>query len=76
LEKIKVITYSGYRKNERPQAFFIYGERIEVDEILSKWIEEDFEKKVRKKFFQLKGSDNYIYKVCHDELTDEWFLAK
>jgi len=75
-EKIEVITYSGYREEESPISLDLYGERIEVLEILSRWIEETLEERIRKRFFRVKGSDGYIYKIYYSEKTKEWFLTK
>jgi hypothetical protein len=69
---IDVITYSGYRGEERPVAFILYEERIEVMEILDKRIEEDVSERTRKRFFKVKGSDGYTHLLCYDEQSAEW----
>ena len=74
-EKIKVILYSGYKANERPQAFILYGEEIRVAEIIDIRIEESFEEKVRRRVFKVKGSDGYEYKIYCNEKTGEWYLS-
>ncbi len=75
-EKIEVTAYSGSRDNEAPRAFILYGERIEVSEIVDRWIEEDFRGTTRKRCFRIRGSDGYMYKLCYDEGRKTWFLAK
>ncbi|MDI6890944.1 MAG: hypothetical protein QMC83_08430 [Thermodesulfovibrionales bacterium] len=75
-ETIDVITYSGYRGEERPMAFFLYGEKIEVVEIIDMWIEEGLEDMARRRFFQVKGSDGYMHKIYNDERATEWFYKK
>jgi hypothetical protein len=74
-EKITVTAYSGYRNDENPRAFILYDEEITVRETLNKWIEEDLVGKSRKRYFTVKGSDGYIYKMYYDEKKKEWFLV-
>jgi hypothetical protein len=74
-EKIKVISYSGYRDEERPKIFILYGEKIKVLEILSTWIEEKLEDRARRRFFKVKGSDGHIHKIYYNEKTKEWRYA-
>lgn len=72
-KNIKVITYSGYRSDESPRAFFINGEKITVVEIPDRWIEENLSDKTRKRFFIVKTIDDQKYKIYNDEKTLEWF---
>ena len=74
-EEITVIAYSGYRNDESPRAFILYEEEITVQETISKWIEEDLAGKSRKRYFTVKGSDGYIYKMYYDEKKENWFLV-
>ena len=73
MERIDVITYSGYRGEERPVAFILRGERIEVNEILDKRIEEDVADRTRKRLFKVKGSDGYTHLLYYDEQSSKWF---
>lgn len=75
-EKIEVIAYSGYRGEERPRAFIKNGERIEVIEILSQWMEESLENRRRKRVFFCKGIDGKVYKILYDEMKEEWYLKQ
>ena len=72
-EKIRAIAYSGYRGEETPRAIIHNHEKIEVIDILSRWIEEGFEDRGRKRFFIFKGSDGGIHKIFYDEKTAEWY---
>ncbi len=72
-EKIEVIAYSGYREEEAPRTILFHGERIEVAEILERWIEERSEDRSRKRFFKIKGSDRAIHLIYYDEEVMEWF---
>jgi hypothetical protein len=72
-ERIKVIAYSGYRGEETPRTILLHGERIEVSEILSQWIEENSEDRSRKRFYQIKGSDGTLHRIYYDEKAMAWF---
>ena len=72
-EKIEVIAYSGYRGEETPRTILFHGERIEVSEILSQWIEENSEDRSRKRFYQIKGSDGTLHRIYYDEKAMDWF---
>lgn len=75
-EKIEVVAYSGYRGEEGPRSFILHDEKIEVIQILRMWIEERLKNGSRRRFFDVKGSDGYRYKIYYDEKEKEWFLAK
>jgi hypothetical protein len=75
-ERIKVVAYSSYQGEETPRSFIFQGKEIKISEILSMWIEEHFEDKTRKRFFQVRGSDGYKYKIYYDEEMKQWFLTK
>jgi hypothetical protein len=75
VKKIGVLAYSGYRNDECPRAFILYNEEITVEETLKRWIEEDFIYKSRKRYFIVKGSDGYTYKLYYDEEKRDWFLV-
>ena len=72
-EKIEVIAYSGYRGEEIPRTILLHGERIEVFEILSQWIEERSDERERKRFYKIKGSDGVLHMIYFDEKAMEWF---
>lgn len=74
-ERIKVITYSGYRGEEIPRFLILHGGEIEVIEITERWIEEGIEDRERKRFFIVKGSDGKKHKIYYDEKTMEWFYG-
>lgn len=72
-EKIEVTAYSGYRGEETPRMILFHGERIEVIEVLSQWIEERSDDRARKRFYQIKGNDKNLHRIYYDEKTMEWF---
>ena len=75
-ERIKVVAYSGYSGEETPRSFILQDKEIKISEILSMWIEESLEDKVRKRFFKVKGINGYGYKIYYDEEAKEWFLTE
>jgi hypothetical protein len=73
-KKIQVTAYAGYRGEESPRSFILNDKKIDVIKILNMWIEEDIRSKSRKRFFKVKGSDGYAYRIYYDEKKNEWFL--
>ncbi len=74
-ERIDVISYSGRKGDERPATFILCGLRIDVVEILDRWIEEGLRDRVRKRYFRVKGSDGNAHRIYYDENVLEWFYA-
>jgi hypothetical protein len=72
-ERIEVIAYSGYRGEETPRVIILYDKKIDVVEILNMWIEESFEGRVRKRYYQVKGSDGFLYRIYYHEKAMVWF---
>ncbi len=71
-EKIEVIAYAGRKGDERPEAFFLDGERITVVAVEERWIEEDFSDRIRKRYFRIRGSDGKTHKLSFNEQRHEW----
>jgi hypothetical protein len=73
-KKLTVVSYSGYKGEEEPRSFSLEGEKIEVLNILKRWVEETGSGRSRKRVFVAKGSDGYVHTLWLDEDADEWFL--
>jgi hypothetical protein len=71
-ERIEIVTYSGYKGEERPMSLIIRGKRIEVVTIRESSVEEDIVSRTRKRSFVVKGSDGILYKVSYYEDRGEW----
>ena len=71
--KIDVIAYSGYRGEETPRAFILHGEKIEIVQILKRWVEEEVGQRTRKRYFEVRGSDGKAHLLYYDEAAREWF---
>jgi len=74
-ERIEVIAYSGHRGEDTPRIILVHEKKVEVVEVLRRWIEETAEDRSRRRFFVFKGSDGAIHKIFYDEGTMEWFLC-
>ena len=71
--RIEVIAYSGYRGEETPRAVVFRGKRIEVTQIVKRWVEERSDRRETKRFYQIKGSDGNLYTIYYEEKSMEWF---
>ncbi len=72
-ERIDVIAYAGRKGDERPQTFILRGLRIDVVEIVDRWIEEGAEDRVRKRYFRVTGIDGNTHRIYYDESSLEWY---
>jgi len=75
-EKTEVSAYSGYRGEESPKTFIRQGKNITVVEILKRWIEEEAGSRKRRRFFEVRGSDDAIHRIVYDEESFEWFYVR
>jgi hypothetical protein len=66
---IRVECYAGYRGEETPRAFFLGARRIEVVEVLDRWLAPDH------RYFKVRGDDAGVYIVRHDEAAGEWEMT-
>ena len=73
-EPITVSAYSGHRGEETPRTFFLHGQRIDVVEVLRMWVGEEPEGMRRRRYFEVKGNDGFVYRMFYDEGDREWFL--
>jgi hypothetical protein len=71
-KKIEVVSYSGYRGEETPRAFFLGSNRVEVVEVLERWRGQQVEDSRVKSCFRVKGDDGLVYTLCYDEQDSEW----
>ena len=66
---VRVECYSGYRADERPEAFWLGRRRIGVREILDRWLGED------RAYFKVAAEDGARYVVRRDDRCDRWELV-
>jgi len=66
---IQVECYSGYRGEETPRRLTLRGRRIEVAELLDRWLGPEH------RYFKLRGDDGGIYLIRHDTAEQLWELT-
>ena len=66
---IRVECYAGYRGDEEPRAFWLGERRLEVIELLDRWLAPNH------RYFKVKADDGDIYILRHDEVRGEWELG-
>lgn len=66
---IRVECYAGYRGDETPVRFFMGALKVEVLEVLDRWLAPDH------RYFKLKGDDGAVYIVRFDVPSSEWELT-
>jgi hypothetical protein len=65
---VRVECYAGYRGEETPRRFDLQGRRVEVVEVLDRWLGLDH------RYFKVRGDDGAVYLLRHDEPADRWEL--
>lgn len=66
---LRVECYAGYRSEETPVRFHLGRRRVEVDEVLDRWLAPSH------RYFKLRGDDGGIYILRHDTEIDLWELT-
>ena len=64
----KVTAYSGYKPNERPLSFTVDNQRLEVRDIICRWVEPE------KDFFKVIADDDKEYTLSWNRESDLWFI--
>jgi hypothetical protein len=66
---VRVECYAGHRGEETPRRFFLGARKIEVIEVLDRWLAPDH------RYFRVRGDDGGRYLLRHDVAADKWELA-
>jgi hypothetical protein len=66
---IRVECYAGYRGEQEPRAFHLGERRLEVREIVDRWVGPT------QRWFRCLADDSSLYILRHDETSGEWELA-
>ena len=66
---IQVACYSGYRVEESPVRFYLGERKIEIVEIIDRWIAPDH------RYFKVRGDDKATYIIRHDSKADMWEMT-
>lgn len=67
--QIRVQCYAGYRGEETPRRFWLGTRKIEVQEVLDRWMDPDY------RYFKVSGDDNAVYILRHDNESLDWGLT-
>jgi hypothetical protein len=62
--------YAGYRGEETPRRLLFGQRKIEVAEVIDRWLEPDY------RYFKLMGDNGKVYLVRHDETAQRWELVR
>jgi len=66
---IRVECYAGHRGEEVPRCFFLGERKIEVVEIVDRWLDPAH------RYFKLRGDDGGVYVLRHDVSREEWEMT-
>jgi hypothetical protein len=66
---IQVECYAGYRGEETPRSIRMANNKIEVKEIVDRWLSTDH------RYFKVIGSDDATYIIRHDAVAWQWELV-
>jgi hypothetical protein len=66
---IRVECYAGYRGEETPRCFYLGERRIEVADVIDRWVAPEH------RYFKVRGDDGGIYILRHDNETSFWELT-
>ena len=66
---IEVDCYAGYRGEETPRRLRLGARRLEVVEVLDRWLAPG------PRYFKLRADDGATYIVRHDVATSRWELT-
>ena len=66
--KIKVECYAGYRGEETPRRFWMGKRKIEVKQVVDRWLAPDH------RYFKILGDDLDVYILRHDPNSWVWEL--
>jgi hypothetical protein len=67
--RIRVECYAGYRGEETPRRFWLGAKKIEVQDVLDRWMAPDH------RYFKVLGHDKAVYILRHDAISWDWDLT-
>lgn len=67
--RIRVECYAGYRGEETPRLFWLGAKKIEVQDVLDRWMAPDH------RYFKVLGHDKAVYILRHDAVSWDWDLT-
>ena len=67
--QIQVDCYAGYRSEETPRFIKLADNKIEVIQVLDRWLAPDH------RYFKILGDDEATYIIRHDSVSGQWELV-
>ena len=67
--QIRVDCYAGYRGQEIPRFINVADNKIEVTQVLDRWLAPDH------RYFKIRGDDNATYIIRSDTESGQWELV-
>ena len=67
--EIHVDCYAGYRGEETPRSIILADNKIEVTEVVDRWLAPDH------RYFKIIGDDGATYIIRHDAVSGRWELV-
>lgn len=67
--EIRVESYAGYRNEQEPRAFWLGERRLEVAELVDRWLSPEH------RYFKVKATDGDFYILRYDEARGMWELG-
>ena len=67
--RITVDCYAGYRGEETPRYINLADNKVEVIDILDRWLAPDH------RYFKIIGNDEATYIIRHDSVSGQWELV-
>ena len=70
LRRVEVVSYSGYKANERPLYVIIDDRKVGVEQVVDRWYGEAHD------YFKVLTEEGKIYLLKWHRRLDIWFLVK
>lgn len=67
--RLRVECYAGYRGEETPRCFYLAQRRVEIAQILDRWLGPDH------RYFKVADAEGNCYILRHDEKRSCWELT-
>lgn len=66
---VRVECYAGYRGEETPRRFFFGKRRIQIRDIIDRWLAPGH------RYFKVRGDDGGLYILRHDAAAGRWEMV-
>ncbi|MDC0357225.1 hypothetical protein OAO01_00285 [Oligoflexia bacterium] len=67
--ELQVNCYAGYRGEETPREFTVWGRALKVEAVLDQWLAPEH------RYFKVRASDSAEYILRHDNQKQIWELT-